>query len=400
MSLRVNLEEALHLFAANNLDLRIARLNLVESRGVYRQAGAFPNPTANVTHEPLSGGAGDYSESYFTVSQRFELPGRRSARTRGAASSVRAAQARLFADSTRLAFEVKRSYVEAVLSEDLLGVTERVAAVFGEAARAAVEREAQGDISRYDLQRILIERTRYQNLLADAEVRASFARKGLALLILADSVAAEISPTGLEGDAPPSPIFGPVGEDLASRRQEIASAQAEVEVAAATARFMRSARLPDVTATGGYKRQSDGLTGLFLGLSLPVSLFDRNAGAVASAEARVGTSEARLRLTRRRVDNDVRRAVEAYESLKRRADRVGTDDLGASLDLLQVAQVAYDLGEMGLLEILDAAEALRGARNARAQLKADLWTAYYDLERAIGGFEPAARPTTTDLEVR
>ena len=397
---RVSIDEALRLFAANNLDLRVARLELAESRGVARQAGAFPNPRASVTHEPLSGGTTDYSESYFSLSQRLELPGRRSSRREEAAFAVRAAQARLVADSTRLAFEVKRTYVEAVLAEELRGVTERVAAVFREAARSGGVREAEGDISRYDLQRILVERARYENLLAHAEIRASSARRGLALLILPESDVAEVSPMGLDGDAPPDPTLELVAGELAARRQEIASAQAEVAAAAAAVRLMRAERLPDVTATAGFKRQSDGLTGAFLGLSIPIPLFDRNAGAVASAEARVGTLEARLGLTRRQVDNDLRRAIESYESVKRRTALLGDAVLDPSSDLLQMAQVAYDLGEMGLLELLDAAEALRGARNAGAQLKADLWTAYYNLERAMGGFDSASRATTTDLEMR
>ena len=71
-----------------------------------------------------------------------------------------------------------------------------------------------------------------------------------------------------------------------------------------------------------------------------------------------------------------------------------------SSDLLQIAQVAYDLGEMELLELLDAAAALRGARNANAQLKADLWTAYYNLERAVGGFDNAAEPSPTNPEIQ
>ena len=397
---RVSIDEALRLFAVNNLDLRIARLEAVEFRGIARQAGAFPNPTVIVTHEPLSGSTADYSESYFNLSQRLELPGRRSARREGADWAVRAAEARLGADSVRLAFEVKRTYVEAVLAEDLLAVIERVAGVFREAARSAGIREAQGDISRYELRRILVERSRYENMLADAEIRASSVRRSLALLILPESEFAEISPTGLEADTPPEPVFESITREVVSRRQEIAAAQASVEAAAADVRLRRAERVPDVTATGGYKRQSDGFRGAFLGLAIPVPLFNRNAGAVAGAEARVGTLETRLDLTRRQVDNDLRRAVERYESVKRRADLLGDDELDASSDLLQIAQVAYDLGEMGLLEILDAAEALSGARSARFQLKADLWTAYYNLERAIGGFDAATQPATTDQEMR
>jgi outer membrane protein, heavy metal efflux system len=394
---RVSLDEALSLFAENNLDLRVARLEALEFRGLARQAGAFPNPTLNVTHEPLSGGTADYSESYVTLSQMVELPGLRNARADGAQWAVRATEARLAADSSRLAFEVKRTYVDAVLADDLLGVARRVTDVFREAARTAATREAQGDISRYDLQRIFVERSRYENLLADAEIRAASARRNLALLILPESDVAEVTVAGLDGETPPTSVGDVIAEQVASGRQEVDAARAAAEAAAADVRLKRSERVPSLTATGGFKRQSDGMNGAFLGVAIPLPLFNRNAGALAGAEARAESGEARLALTKRQVENDIRRAVESYESARRRSDLLTGDELDASSDLLEMAQVAYDLGEMGLLELLDAADALKGARNAQAQLRADLWIAYYNLERATGGF---ALGSETDLETR
>lgn len=393
----VTLDEALSLFAENNLELRVARLDALELRGLARQAGAFPNPTLSVTHEPLSGGTSDYSESYFNLSQTLELPGLRSARTDGAQWTVRAADARLAADSVRLAYEVKRTYVEAVLLEDLAAVASRVTEVFRVAARTAATREAQGDISRYDLRRIQIERSRYENLVAEAEIRAASARRTLASLILPETDVAEVSPSGLEADTPPEPAMQLVAGQGGVRRPEIDAAQAAMEAAVADVRLRRAERVPNVTATGGFKRQSDGLSGAFLGVAVPIPVFNRNAGALAGAETRVETLETRLGLTRRQVENDLRRAVEHYESVKRRADLLTGDVLDGSSDLLQMAQVAYDLGEMDLLELLDAADALRGARNADAHLRADLWIAYYNLERAMGGL---AIDAATDPETR
>ena len=102
----------------------------------------------------------------------------------------------------------------------------------------------------------------------------------------------------------------------------------------------------------------------------------------------------RTDLIRRQVESDFRRASEKYDSVRRRVELRGVG--GASSDLLQIAQVAYDLGEMELLELLDAAEAQWAARTADARLRADLWIAFYDLERATGGF--SASPDAAALE--
>ncbi|MCH7566013.1 MAG: TolC family protein, partial [Gemmatimonadetes bacterium] len=147
---RVSLEEALRLFVANNLELRLAHSRRAAAAGLARQANAFPNPTATVTHEPLSRDGQGYSETYVTLSQRIELPGERSARVAAATRVLGAAEARVRADSARLGFAVKEAFVEAAMAADRLAVTERITEVFRQGARSAVVREAEGDISVYD----------------------------------------------------------------------------------------------------------------------------------------------------------------------------------------------------------------------------------------------------------
>ena len=396
---RVSLEEALRLFAANNLELRLARYRRAEAAGLARQANAFPNPTATVTHEPLSRDGQSYSETYLTLSQRFELPGERRARAAAADRVLGAAEARVRADSARLSFAVKHAFVEAAVAEEHLAISERVTGVFRLGAQSAAVREAEGDISLYDLRRLLVERTRYENRLAEALLAVSAARRSLALLILVEAEAAEVAPRGPLGVSPPEPALDRVLEGAPSRRQEIVAARSEVEAVQAGVRLARAERIPDITATGGSKQQSDGFRGFFLGVSIPLSLFDRSAGAVEATEAQVRSAEERLVLTSRQVENDLRRTIEVYRSLRGRTEFLGEDSLDEDPDLLQIAQLAYDAGEMDLVQLLDAAEALWDARTARARLKADLWTTYYDLERAVGGFDTPGGPGTTSTEI-
>ena len=175
----ITLEEALRLFAVNNLDLRMARARAVEAAGLARQAAAFPNPTVAVTHEPLSVARRSYQESYLNVSQRVEVPGKRGARADAADHARTAAIAQLQADSTRLAFEVKRAFVEAALAAERAGVTERVTEVFRVASTSASTRHREGDVSLYDLRRIGLERARYENLEADAALSTGVAERAL-----------------------------------------------------------------------------------------------------------------------------------------------------------------------------------------------------------------------------
>jgi cobalt-zinc-cadmium efflux system outer membrane protein len=390
----VTLDEALGLFAEQNLELRLARSRVDQAVGLARQAGAFPNPYLNATHEPLSGDSRSYSETYLTASQRLELSGARGARSAAGTERGRAAFAQLRADSLRIAFDVKRTFVEALLAQEQQAFTRRITEIFRDAARSATERYEAGDASLYALRRIRVERARYETLLVDADLQVGSAQRALALLVAPSDDAARLAAEPLSAPTPPDVDPGVLYGRSIEDRPELTAARAETEAESAQARLARAERIPDVTATAGWKRQSDGLRGAFLGLSVPLPLFDRGGGAVEAADAGLRTAEESLALTRRQLENDRLRARDSYESLRRRAALLPEPDTGGAGDLLDIALVAYGEGEMELVELLDASDAMRQALTAEAELRASLWITYFDLERALGGF--AAAPAQED----
>ncbi|HUF67005.1 MAG TPA: TolC family protein [Longimicrobiales bacterium] len=382
---RVTLEEAIRLFATNNIELRLARADAAEAAALATQAAAWPNPALVATHEPLSAGGWSYSETYLNLSQRLEWPGTRAARRESAEQGATAAAAGLAADSARLAFEVKRAWTGAAMAERAEAVLGRVTEVFREGERSADERFSGGDISLYDRGRIRVERLRYETRLAEAAIEAAAARRRLAQLIDPAGQTIEMGPADSLSGSPAAVAADRVLARALARRAEIAAAEAALASARAGASVARGERIPDVTATGGLKNQSDGLTGAFLGLSIPLPLWDRRDGAIDAADARVAAAGHRISLIRRQVESDVRRALDVYTSLAERARLYGPAD--EAVDLLDIARVAYGEGEMELIDLLDAAEALSDAQIAEIRLRADLWTSYYDLERAVGGFD-------------
>lgn len=392
----VTLEEALALFNANNLELRLARAYAVETAGLARQAAAYPNPTASASHEPLSSNDAGYSESYFNLSQRIEWPSTRSARHEAAEQIALAAAARLAADSARLAKSLKEAYVEALRAEHTARILDRVTFVFRAAERNAQERLQEGDISQYEVRRIAVERARYEGGRVAADLEASAARRRLAALAAPESDDLELAPADTLAGPPPTIDASDILAGAIERRREVAAATASLDAARAEAAVARRERLPDLTATGGYKRQTDGFSGAFLGLSVPLPLWDRRGGQVAAADARAAAAEARLALTRRQVESDIRRALETYRIFAERAELLTIDVADDAADLLDIAQVAYEAGEMDLIELLDAANALREAELLEAQVRADYWTSYFDLERAVGGFPASTRDMEND----
>lgn len=379
---RVGLHEALRLFEENNLSLQRARSEARSLQGKARQAKAYPNPTLQATHEPIWRTGARQSETYLNVSQRVEWAGR-SARIEAARQTSAAARARVAADSARLALNVGEAYVEAATAETRLRRLETVTRVFRRADSSIGEREAEGDASGYAVRRIRLERARYEQRLAGARLEAQSAHRQLALLILpndAPSVAAKPLPEAV----PPS-----VSEQKALRmairqRPELRRWQSEVDARTAARRAARREAWPDPSLTAGYKRQSDGFEGVFLGVGIPLPLFDRNRGDAEAASARLQSARTQEALTRREIRNDIRRAHDAYASARRQFQLVGGDLLAGTDDLLRIAQTSYEEGEMSLVELLDAASAYRDARLETIDLRKTVWTRYFKLLRAMG----------------
>ncbi len=386
----VTLKEALDLFAQHNLALRVVQAEADAQAGLAHQAAAYPNPTAMLTHEPLFNDGDTYSETYVTLSQRIEWPGLRRARIEAAQRLTAAARARVRADSLRLAFEVIQTYIEAALEDERRAVLQEVTSVIRRAEARWTSQHAEGEVSGYDLRRIRVERARYENALALADLDSRAARRQLAVLILPEGDATTLAPTDRLDGAPASLALDDLLVRAQEGRAEVTAARAEAEASQAVLFQARRLRRPEPTLTAGLKRQSDGFQGAYLGASLGLPLFSRNTGQIEAETARLHAAETRYILARRQVENEVQQAYATYASLRDRTVLIQENLLAETGDLLQIALTSYGEGEMTLVELMDAAAAFRDARLTSIDLHAAFWTSYFDVLRAAGGPLPAS----------
>lgn len=373
------------MFAQNNLELQESRFRAAELSALARQAAAYPNPSGILSHEPVWREEESNSETYLNVSQQVEWPGLRRARIDAAEELAEAAYADFQADSLRLLFEVAEAYTEAVAAGQRLDLLTAVTDIFRQADRANQRMLVEGEVSGYRTQRMRVERARYENRLALAELEGADAARRLALLVAPNGEAVQLYPAEGIRDLPSGLAFEAVLRHARAQRAELASAAANVEAANAALLAARRERLPEPTITAGFKRQSDGFNGVFLGTSIPLPVFDRNTGNIEARRQQLAAAEARLALVEARVEQDVRRAYDLYASLSDRVERISGDLLGDADNLLRAARVGYAEGEMSLVELLDAAEAYRDARTSSLDLHSSFQTAYFDLLRAAGG---------------
>lgn len=394
---RVTLDEALERFVEHGLAIRIARADALESTKRAQQGAAWPNPVGSTYHESLDAdsdfsGGEDHSETTSELTQPIVWPWRWTALGEVADAQAQEAQANFRADSAAAALHVVRSWLDAWRSERSVAAVAEAADVFRDGDRAASERYEEGDLSGFDLRRLRIERTRYEADLDAGRLALQSAQRQLATLIAPDVAAQPIGAAIGELGLPP-PVKADVVIAMArSQRPEIAAAEARVAASEAVLRATRWERLPDPTLRAGWKNQSDELEGPVVGLSLSLPLFDRGSAAVEAARSDLASAQSHRALIARRVEDEIRFALERHESLLARSALFEERLLADADDLLEIARVSYDAGEISLLELLDGARAWRDALVTRIELQADLWESWYELQRAVGGSSADVTP--------
>src|SRR5215207_2506319 len=379
-------------------DLRSAREAVAAAAGRERQAGAFANPTLAYGREQVARGGQSNAQDIAQLEQPLEIGGQRAARRSSAALRRAAVEARLAATTSQLDFEVARAYALAVAADRRARVAEQTTGSFTEAQRVSDRRLAAGDVSGYTARRLRLEAVRYAARRASAALERRSTRVALATLMGLTTLAVDslALPTELQEPAGEAATL-PATEDLLARadssRADLRAAALEAEAVAAEARLTARDRIPTPTLSAGYKgeRVADSVGGsgarfggFVAGLSIPVPLFDRRAGAIEAATADARRAIAETEVVRRRVTREVTDAVDALHAAETQraalAPYLGDDARLA----LRAVQVSYAEGEITLAEWLDAVRAYQDAEITYVTLQAEVAVGRAALVRAVG----------------
>lgn len=382
----LSLDEAVSRFVETSPELRTARSRLRAAVAGIRQSRAVANPTFTFTNEDL----GAYSERYFHLNQPVDFLWTGGPRSERATAGAEAARAAFRVDSAAAVLSLKRTFLDAWQSAAEVDALAEALTVVGEVVKDARERVDEGDLAPYDLRRLAVGRATLERRLHVAEVELADAERRLGALVVDDGSLPRVraEDPGLPGEAPG---VDPVAAALVGS-PELARARSLARALDAQVSLTRRSRLSGTSLTGGFKDQSDGRSGIFLGVHVPIPLLDRKGAAVDAAVAGAERGQAEIDAVRLRIAREAALARARLDAAL--AQRVSVDDQGLAEadELLASARVAYAEGEAGVVEFVDAAEAFLEARSLDAQVSRAVWDARFELEHVMGGF-PDGSPT-------
>lgn len=375
----VSLPQALAQGAEQSPRIAQAKAKAEAAEARASQAGALPNPEISLQAENF-GGSGPYrnvrsAETTLELSQRLEFGGKRGARVAVAGAERDAAVLEYKRARADLERDIRVAYAELRAAEDRATLARDNVAQARELARSArllVEVGRDPPLRKLRADAVLAE--------AEAEQARTFGELLIARRALADLIGSndpELTAIGFDDDAVP-PLLSPNTATI-----DVQVAAAERDASRARIKVAQASAVPDLTATAGVRRFSDGRDTAFVaGISLPIPIRDRNRGGIAAAGSDSVAAEAALtqaRLDANRSQHDARMLLGAAEE---RVAVLSGPNLAQAEEAVRLARIGYAAGKFSLLDLLDAQGALNTARLALIEARLDRARALAALVRA------------------
>jgi len=345
------------------------------------QARTLPNPVFGMERQPARGMLIDERQSTYSVSQRFDLGGKRGLRIDAASARFAAARSDVQTRVRGIANETRRRFHEALalqLAEQALDDWDNR---LEEIEAIAQKLQKGGEVAGYDRRRVGRERATASSRLKAA--RADLARS-VELLRAVIGVEPETR-LELSGDVLPPPM-APLSSYLAGleSRPDLKALEARAQAYRYEEKLAERSRIPDLTLTAGVRQVDRGPlsdSGLVVALSVPLPIFERGEAGSRRAAGEARTTEAERDIALAKAQGDVRGLWNQATQLRAAAQEFRADAVEASRRLAQIGRSAYRGGEIGVLELLDAQRILVEAETRALEM------------------ELAARAATLELEV-
>lgn len=382
----LTLEKALALTLANNPEIAASSWDGKIGDARTHQAGLWPNPELSFSLSDF-GGTGYYrgtdaSTSAVQLGQLFETGGKRPKRTRLAAVEKDLAVWDYEAKRLDVLAEANKNFLDVLAIQEKNSVAEELVRLAARARETVAERVKAGKISPLEETKagVALSQTRIQLERTKTELVA--ARKRLATTMGIGTPGFQRVEGNLKkiSSIPSSETLNAYLE----QNPDVARWAKEKEQREASLALEKAKQIPDLTLTGGM--QYDASTrdsALIVGVSFPLSFFDRNQGNIAEAEYKVAKAREESRAARSRATSTLAGAYQALASSYTESISLQDDIVPSAQMVFELTQEGFREGKFDFLELLDAQRTLFEARGSYVDSLSNYHKAVVDMERII-----------------
>jgi cobalt-zinc-cadmium efflux system outer membrane protein len=381
---RLTLDEAVDLALRVNPSLRAKEAEVQATGAGEITAGLRPNPTASYLAEQFGGGSAAVVQHTFAIGQPIELGGKRQRRLESARAATRIGGHELDDVRRQLIFQVKKAFTDALVAREGVGLAEQNLRTLDDLERIQRFRAEKGDISDLELLRIQVQRFGLERDAADARQALQVARIALRAAIDPIRIAEDFEVSGELADRAVAPGATELYRRALDNRPDLRAAEAARAKARADVSLARANSWADVTPQIEYQRIGPDNTVGF-GISMPLRLFDRNQGEIARTRAETRRVDAAREALAVQILSEVDTALAGLRAERGKLDLLRDVYLPKARQARDTVEYAYRRGGVNVLDFLDAQRTYRDTTAEFLRSLGSYWTAYYQLEAAVGG---------------
>jgi cobalt-zinc-cadmium efflux system outer membrane protein len=375
---------------ANNPELKFYTAEIAAAKGTLKTAGTMRNPELNTeagyknTRDNSGGTSGQGATWSVSVNQTFEYPGRIALRKAIAKGDVNLAELHLQQFRLTLAARVRTLAYSISIAQERSMAAREVADRFQGLSDVLAQRPPAGVTP-------LLE-TR----IIDANT-LNFRRQEREAVLAAKTAAAELNQLcGRPADAALQVRAGELNLlqkslqtlvdaaranafDIRIRQRELAQQGFKVALA-------KNERFPAI-AVGPYYSQenaADREQRAGIGISLPLPLWDRNAGNIETSKAREQLAQASLLVTQREVERRVTQSAATFEAKREEIAKWQVATVAKFREAAELADRNYRLGAIALPVYVETQKQYLEIAGALQEMKKDALQAAQELEILTG----------------
>src|ERR1051325_8486901 len=352
----ITLDEAVEIFMRQNLVLVAARYDIETADAEKLTARLRPNPqlTAGLSDLLLNLSGPFIKEQTYSygISQTIELGGKRGKRIETADANSELARGLFQMAVWQLTNDVKRKFYTVVLNQSLLNLARENEATFAEIVKHTTELMNAGEISGLDLNRVEVEKLKFDTDLANSERDYEVALRDLRFVLGGDYRTMAIDVAGTIDYEPHQFSRDELLDIALAARPDLKAARLSERAADADIRLQNAQRIPDLSVGGGIEQVPTGTSTYTFGVGITLPVSDRNQGERAKALIEKKKAQNQQQLLTNQVLSDVDKALVAFEMQKRRVDLYRTGVITKVNDIQNMTQIALKAGESSTLDLL------------------------------------------------
>ena len=348
------------------------------------KAGVFPNPEVSVEAENFGGGGPykdfDSVEITYGVSQRIELPGKRSGRIGIASAEQEKAMHERESERLNLIRDVVTAYAALAAAEEELKILQEeksLALNVYESVAAKVDAGKEPPIQK---NKAAIALSSSGIALERARRSAITAGKVLANLMGRSDRDFSVSPGTLPVMKEPQDLN--IYAEMLAYSPENRVYDANIDAARSSLSHEKANMAPDPTVNVGMRDyREDGDQAFIAGLSIPFPIFDANRAGMRRAGHEYNAAMMDKAQAQLSAQSDLVRSYEALSNAYQEHKTLKGTVLPGAQEAFDTARAGYAAGKFGYLEVLDAQRTLFDARKQSIRAMLDYYTALAVIDR-------------------